>query len=305
MQQVKLQCEKCNPSTELMSGLDFMWFELTEKCNLECTHCYMNASPRLPLLGAIQPEKWMSLIEEGSSLGCRKIQFIGGEATIYPALPELINCASNQGFEYIEVFTNGVSFSKELKKTFVDSNVCLAFSFYSNDPVIHDKVTKLPGSQTKTLKNMKWALAQGLDVRANVVRTPDNEHSADETVAFLSQLGIIGVQNNKTLRAGRGADFVKGQAIKDKLCGFCWRGTLCITASGQVYPCPISRDKMVGHVRDGLGAIVNSEPLSAFRQATYEYFSVLEATTSCTDPCTCTCTCVCLCECTCMCVKHH
>jgi MoaA/NifB/PqqE/SkfB family radical SAM enzyme len=140
-------------------------------------------------LGTVQPEKWKSSIEEGRGLGCRKIQFIGSRPTVYPALPELIMYAGELGFEYIEVFTNGVSFSKKLKDVLVQNSVCLAFSFYSKDPIIHDKITKRPGSQVKTLENMKWALGQGLNVRANIVQTPDNEHRLEETLAFLSQLG--------------------------------------------------------------------------------------------------------------------
>src|SRR5271168_2797785 len=114
-----LVCQECRSPTDLMSGLHFMWIELTEKCNLECVHCYVSSSPHLPLIGAVQPKQRLSLIEEGRALGCGKIQFIGGEATIYPALPELIGHANNLGFKFIEVFTNGVSFPKKLREAFV------------------------------------------------------------------------------------------------------------------------------------------------------------------------------------------
>jgi len=290
-----------------MSGLHFLWLELTEKCNLECVHCYISSSPKLPLIGAVGPDKWKELILDGFRSGCREIQFIGGEATMYPALPELLTYAHGLGYEFIEVFTNAVSFNSKIRRVFVETNIHLAFSFYSIDHAIHDKITKVPGSQVKTLQNVRWALAQGLRVRANVVRTPENEHCADDAVAFLSELGVTNIQNNRTLHSGRGAEFVQGHAIEDKLCGSCWRGSLFIATNGNVYACPLSRDNVVGHVNDGLEAIVNSQNLVNFRKDVYNYFSALQeaaGATNCTDPCTCLCICTCTCMCEgCMCMN--
>jgi radical SAM protein with 4Fe4S-binding SPASM domain len=56
----------------------------------------------------------------------------------------------------------------------------------------------------------------------------------------------------------------------DELCGSCWAGKLCITASGDAYPCVFSRFIKVGNVlTDTVGDLVNGEALRAFRRVSY------------------------------------
>src|SRR5208283_2388709 len=34
-----------NSRTSLLRGLDFLWLELTSRCNLQCVHCYAESGP--------------------------------------------------------------------------------------------------------------------------------------------------------------------------------------------------------------------------------------------------------------------
>src|SRR2546426_11566137 len=90
------------------SGLQFLWLEITEKCNLHCVHCYADSAPDRPLLGSMELLDWMKVIGEASGLGCTRLQFIGGEPTVHPGLAKLIEHARDAGFEFIEVYTNGI-----------------------------------------------------------------------------------------------------------------------------------------------------------------------------------------------------
>jgi len=57
-------------------GLEFMWLELTERCNQRCLHCYASAGD-LVHSEELPEDKWGRIIKEGASLGCKKLQFIG------------------------------------------------------------------------------------------------------------------------------------------------------------------------------------------------------------------------------------
>lgn len=166
-------------SSEMSSlrSLEFLWLELTQKCNLQCVHCYAESSPNIQLYNNMTVWDWKKVTLEGYNAGCRKIQFIGGDPTIYPHLSELIEYSSALGYEFIELFTNGIHFTNKIKNTILTNRVSLAFSLYSSEPKIHDAITKFDGSQVNTLENIKWAVGSGLVVRVAIVDVGLNSHT--------------------------------------------------------------------------------------------------------------------------------
>src|SRR5688572_23684207 len=102
-----------------LDAFDFLWLEVTPHCNLTCTHCYADSSPQRPLHDAMQPADWIAMLDEASDLGCRRVQFVGGEPTLYPALGTLVYHARSRCFTDIEVYTNGTVLTQALKDLFV------------------------------------------------------------------------------------------------------------------------------------------------------------------------------------------
>ncbi len=143
--------------------LSFLWLEITRKCNLTCVHCYADSSPHVPLEGEMSFEDWAAVIVEAAQLGCREIQFIGGEPTLHPRLPDLISVASDQGFEFIEIFTNASRISEQLLDHFVRHHVRIATSFYSGSPEIHDLITLRKGSFNRTVTGIRRITEAGLE----------------------------------------------------------------------------------------------------------------------------------------------
>jgi MoaA/NifB/PqqE/SkfB family radical SAM enzyme len=90
-------------------------------------------------------QDWENIIDQAAVLGCRALQFIGGEPTMHPALPALIERARVRGFETVEVYTNGTMFHPRVKEAFIRHRVDLAFSVYAASPEIHDRVTQRRG----------------------------------------------------------------------------------------------------------------------------------------------------------------
>lgn len=155
----------------LEQPLSFLWLELTSRCNLRCVHCYAESGPTLGLQDVLTVNHYESLLDQAAGLGCRRVQFIGGEPTLYPALPRLIAHARSRDYEFIEVFTNATHISDALLDCFTNHGVAIANSFYSDNPAIHDAITKRRGSHASTLRNLKRLLAAGLTVRAGIVST--------------------------------------------------------------------------------------------------------------------------------------
>lgn len=64
------------------NSLEFLWLEVTNRCNLECVHCYAEAGPQGFRHDSLSFEEWISILTEARELGCRQVQFIGGAHVI-------------------------------------------------------------------------------------------------------------------------------------------------------------------------------------------------------------------------------
>lgn len=246
--------------------LDFLWLELTEKCNLTCQHCYVNSSPDLPLHKRMAHANWLEAIRDASALGCKSLQFIGGEPMLYPRLEELIKAARDEGIELIEIYTNGTPVSNEWAQKLRDYKVNVACSIYASEARVHDTVTMKPGSFDRTITGLQRLAQNSVPVRVGFIEMDANAGAFDETRRFLSSIGIENVQHDFTRGFGRAAQLTKSNDPFDGLCGQCWKGRLCITSAGDAHPCIMSRSFKMGNViDDGLVGVMRSNALRSFR----------------------------------------
>ncbi len=250
------------------ADLSFLWLEITAKCNLSCSHCYADSGPQVDLYGSMGYDDWIRVIDESAEVGCRSVQFIGGEPTLHPRLPDLIDHASRRGHQFIEVFTNATRLDKVLLGCFQRNRARVATSFYSDDPAVHDRLTESPGSWQRTVAGIESVLAAGLPLRVGVTEMIRNPGQAQRAVAFLKTLGVERIKVDRERSVGR-ANLVhldcEGERYEE-LCGECWKGKLCVTSSGDVYPCVFSRKTRLGDARLGLAAILGTATLAAFRE---------------------------------------
>jgi MoaA/NifB/PqqE/SkfB family radical SAM enzyme len=254
-----------------LDGLDFLWLEITRRCNLTCTHCYAGSGPELPLTERMTFADWCRVISEARAAGCRRLQFIGGEPTIHPDLVALIEHAKSVGFRRCEVFTNATILRDDLVRTFKRLGVRVHFSFYSFDPAVHDAITAQRGSFERTVAGIRHLVRHGVGLGAGIIVLPQNASHLRQTRKFLRRLGVHEIENDRVRGVGRGVRFVaRTTPPRDELCGECWNGKLCVDAGGDAHPCVFSRFVSVGNVLDdGIGAIVAGEKLRAFRRGMF------------------------------------
>jgi MoaA/NifB/PqqE/SkfB family radical SAM enzyme len=251
-----------------MNGLSFLWLEITAKCNLFCTHCYADSGPQSDLYGNMAYDDWRRVLDEAGELGCRRVQFIGGEPTMHPRLEDLVLHARYQGFDFIEVFTNATRLGRRLLGRFQRFGVHVATSFYSGDPDVHEQVTQEPGSWQRTVSGIESVLAAGLPIRVGVIETERNAGHGPRAIEFLRTLGVQNARIDRERGVGRARLTHLGgdEERYGELCGQCWKGKLCVTSSGEVFPCVFARATRLGEVKAGLEAILRTARLTAFRQ---------------------------------------
>ncbi len=255
-------------TTSVMNDLRFLWLEITGKCNLSCSHCYAESGPEVELYGDMDYGDWTRVLDEAADLGCRSVQFIGGEPTMHPRLPDLVDHANHRGFEFIEVYTNATRLGKELLGCFQRNGVHVAASFYSDDPAVHEQITQGKGSWERTVRGIESVLAAGLPLRVGVTETEHNLGHGPRAIEFLKTLGVQSVRLDRERGVGRGNLLhlnCEGERY-DELCGECWKGKLCVTSGGEVFPCVFSRATRLGNAKLGLAGILQAAMLTDFRE---------------------------------------
>jgi MoaA/NifB/PqqE/SkfB family radical SAM enzyme len=254
--------------------LEFVWLEITGRCNLRCTHCYADSGPGLPLDEGMAAADWFAALEESAALGCRRVQFIGGEPTLHPELPALIGHARALGFEEVCVYTNGTRFTPAVKDALREHAVDLAFSVYAATPAVHDGITLRAGSFDRTIAAIRWAVESGLRVRAGVIAMPENAAHTAAARQLLGELGVADVHIDPVRKLGRGLTYGAPASELGELCGRCGNGKLCVSASGEIFPCVFSRFAPLGHFRAaGLAGALGGAPLEQFRSDLVETFA--------------------------------
>lgn len=251
--------------------------EITSACNEHCLHCYIPDKHREKIMSS---DLFYKIIQEGRAMNIVNITISGGEPLIHPQfLNFLQNCRKLD--LSVNVLTNLTLLTEEIitemKK---NSLLSVQTSIYSMDSEVHDSITQKSGSLEKTksaiekliqanipvqiscpvMKQNKdsfsgvvdWGESKNLPVLVNYVILTTYDHTNSNLVnrlslkeietAFTSQLS-----NDYVEYLFRSA--VKKCAVSgdSPICAVC-RYHLCISATGNVFPCVGWQNKIIDNV---------------------------------------------------------
>jgi MoaA/NifB/PqqE/SkfB family radical SAM enzyme len=171
---------------EMPKALDL---SIGEHCNNNCTFCINPTESWAPLA---ETDRLLRVIEQTAAQGYRRLGFLGGEPTLHPELPRLVEHAYNEGYEEVMLVTNGRKLADPvLAQAVYDAGVRRAlFMLLSHQDEIHDGITRKPGSLAQALAGARQAQSVGIEVSANLPVCRSNVDHLTETVAFLRERGI-------------------------------------------------------------------------------------------------------------------
>jgi MoaA/NifB/PqqE/SkfB family radical SAM enzyme len=232
-----------------------LWLDLSRKCQLSCAHCY-NASGPDGDHGTMTMADWTDVLDQAAQVDVEKVQFIGGEPTLHPDFPVLVEHALDLGLD-VEVYSNLVHVSERCWELFQRRHLSLATSYDSDTAGTHNAVTGRP-SHARTRGNIERAVHLGIPIRVGVITDdPEIERAA---LRDLSALGVTRAGVDHVRPYGRAAH---GSPDPAGLCGGCGRGKAAIGPSGEVTPCVFSGWMGVGNVRETpLGTILAGDAMA-------------------------------------------
>ncbi|MEU8579860.1 radical SAM protein [Streptomyces abikoensis] len=237
--------------------LDSVECELTEICDLECSHCCTLSGPRMTH-GTMDLADWQEVIDHIADLGIPMVQFIGGEPTRSPHLPALIEYSLGRDLG-VEVYSNLTHIRPSLWGLFAREGVRLATSYYSDEPAEHDSITNGTGSHARTRTAITEALRRGIPLRVGIVKVLPGQRVC-EAAAELRALGVTDIRTDHVRKVGRAADPGVVQPDVTELCGRCFHQRAAISPSGDMYGCILSRHLLAGNVKaKGLAAVLTSD----------------------------------------------
>ncbi len=274
--------------------LKFVWFEVvTDDCNERCAHCYAGSMPRtyrremgiveaavpvintVPGLRKMTHSDWLRLMRQSYDLGCRAGQLIGGEPFLYKgengeSLLDLAQYLVELGYTRVEIFTNGTLLTQEKITRIKELGLHVAISLYSSDPLVHDLVTRTPGSHAKTMRAIQWLKEANVPLRVETVLMKVNQATITQTIELKDTLDVAGRHPDPLRPKGRGdnpllqPDFehlvryglmlrpnftAETETVPHYYTGHsCLLGKITVTEFGDVLPCIFSRDNIVGNV---------------------------------------------------------
>ena len=126
-----------------MVELNFIDFELTERCNNNCIHCYINRSSQNFLIKnkELRFKQIISILDDLHSNGIKKIRFTGGEPLLRDDFFDIYLYAYNLGFK-IYVSTNATLFTaKHLELLRNQPPQLISTTIYGWDKYSYEKVT--------------------------------------------------------------------------------------------------------------------------------------------------------------------
>lgn len=280
------------PFQKHLENLHFIWLEVTTSCNLKCIHCYANSNQIKPLKETMTEKNWKRVMEESYTLGCRCLQFIGGEPFCIGnnKLLRLIQQAKDIGYNFIEVYTNCTMVDEEVLESFCKNKIAIATSIYGSNAEIHDSITQQPGSFNRTIETIREIIRYRLSLRVGIIEMKENTHNIKETVKFLHRMGVQKIKIDIVRPSGRGCNqdlldlnLINKQKRKAPLfskCNFvafqkthykhnCFSDKICITANGNILPCIMERDIVLGNIfKTPLSKIIYSEKSRKIRNVT-------------------------------------
>lgn len=144
---------------------------LTNKCNLLCPHCFMNAGH--PMENELSTAEITGFLKNLKSFGINHVSFSGGEVTMRTDLIELINCAYEAGLK-IDILTNGVSWTEEMIDEIASKVNAVQISVDGFSEEENAKV-RGKGSFEKALQTLDYFLQKGVTCRIAITPFPSTD----------------------------------------------------------------------------------------------------------------------------------
>lgn len=160
-------------------------FQVTDRCNYECVHCYQEHADR----DELSTGEIYDILEQLADAGVLFLTLMGGEYFMRRDANDILRRAHELGFA-IKLLTTGhhihdrrADFLTTVRPLQVD------MSLYGSKPAVHEQVTRQPGSWKRTYEGARRLLARKIPVLLKAPVMESNMGDLRELAALARELG--------------------------------------------------------------------------------------------------------------------
>ena len=177
--------------------------EVTHRCNLNCIHCSSDAHPGNTL--EMLPDECLRIVQEAADLGALDVAFSGGEPMIWSGITDAVQRAADLGLK-VTIYTSGNAdkFKKLAQRLYDNGALRFIFSIFGSDSAIHERVTRVAGSFSKTLSAIRFCARIGAAVEIHFVPLASNYNQLPGIAELGKKLGASRISVLRFIPHGRG-----------------------------------------------------------------------------------------------------
>jgi radical SAM protein with 4Fe4S-binding SPASM domain len=178
-------------------------WNVTRKCNLKCSHCYINAA-KTELRDELTTEEGKHLIDQLSEVSRPLLILSGGEPLLRADLYDLIRHGTSKGLR-MGLGSNGSLIDDDIARNLKEAGVkTVSISIDSSIPEKHDEFRGVKGSWQKATQAIKALKQNGVLVQVNTTVTQQNHSEIDDIMSLAETLGVENFHLFFLVPTGRG-----------------------------------------------------------------------------------------------------
>ncbi|ONK13166.1 radical SAM protein [Streptomyces sp. MP131-18] len=186
------------------TGATVIW-EVTDFCNLACTHCLSDSSPERSRQDDLETARMISAVREMTEAGVTEFYFSGGEPFAREDFSDII-AAVDPGVAEVYCNTNGYYVTPEVAGALAGTALRrMTVSIDGHDRAAHALVRGKPSSFDRAVAAVQHLLAANVPVRVSHVVHPGNVDHVEEFCATMARIGVDALLINSVFLAGRAA----------------------------------------------------------------------------------------------------
>lgn len=167
-------------------------FEITERCNLSCVHCFINqpAGSRAARARELSLAEVTAILDKMADAGCLTLLLTGGEVLVRADFAEIYRHAVQLGM-LVTVFTNGTLLTARIADILAEwPPRVVEVSLYGRSSETYERVTGVPGSYARCRQGIDLLLDRGVRLSLKSVILRLNRPELPEMMAFAERLGV-------------------------------------------------------------------------------------------------------------------
>lgn len=279
----------------LLSAPQYVSWNFTYRCNLNCDHCYSRSAsyPR-----ELSPDDYEKIARQLIDSDVFTVALGGGEPILRGDCVRIVDMLASAGVD-VHLTTSGWSMDRIMAERLRAAGLGTLFvSVDSATRDLHDSFRRRPGSFDRAVEALRAAADAGLSTRVSTVVTRLNFEELEPIARLAVGLGAVGVEFKRFRPSGNGllsrdrwelseseleasrhrveelsssldAEIllIDNEKEPDTPCP-CGRRSICIRPNGDLTPCPYV-ERVVGNLMETPLAQVwrHSQALCGFRGA--------------------------------------